>query len=219
MADPKSKPRKSLVLFATRAVLVKAGWLFPVDRLVVRLPYHLQHVGVDTYVLGAFALTLVALFAIPFSAPEWAFRVVVGVALYRLVDIYRTQLRITLVDVDTEEPGYQVLSLTRSLVLTLVNFLELIVIFALFFRAMERLIDTEAFAPALTSRLDAALYSVSTATTSGFADIHAVDRLAKAATIAEVLLAIVLLAVVLNLFLSSRGRIRQVRGRPRKRTP
>jgi|GEM_PF-5753884 len=212
MANAMSTEPKSLVLVITRAVLINVGWLFPIDRLISRLPKHLRHAAVEVYVLVGFAVMLVLLFAIPFGAPEWVFHAAVGVALYRLLDIYRTQLRITLVD--TEEPGYHVLSLTRNLVLTLVNFLELIVIFALSFRAIERLTDAEAFSPALASKFDAVLYSVSAATTSGFADMHAVHRLAKVATVGEVLLAVVLLAVVLNLFLSSRVPIRQI---PRRR--
>jgi len=188
---------------------MNAGWFFPYDHLQRRLPETIRYTSVEIYVTTWFALSVTLLGAIPFGAPQWLFAVALGLGLYRLLDIYRTQLRVVLVDV--EDPFYRgVGSLTRNLILTLVNFLELLVISALTFRAMERLTDGGAFSPTLTSKLDALLYSVSIGTTSGFADIQAVQGLAKAATIGEVLLAIVLLAVVLNLFLSSRRPIREL---------
>ncbi len=200
------RPR-SVVLFASRA-LVHSRRLFLFDYVNARLPGGMQYVGVELYVGLWLAVSAIMLFVIPFDAPQWLFVVAVVFALYRLSDVYSTQLRIVLVDIDDPaQPG--VLSLSRNIILTIANFLELLLVFAWCFRTIERLSESYAFEPELTSSLDSLLLSVSIATTSGFTDNDPIGQAAKIASIAEVLLAAVLLAVVLSIFLSSKGAIKE----------
>jgi hypothetical protein len=151
----------------------------------------------------------VFLAAAPFGAPAWIFYLFMAVGIYRLVDIYSYQLRLVLVEAwQTAYPGID--SARRRILLAVINFGELIIIFAIIFRTIERAVGAAAFEPILGGKSQAIALAVSTATGGGIFSSVPVAVASRAAMIVEVLLAVTLLLIVLSLILRA---VLTIRGR------
>ncbi len=207
MAIDQSALDRSLILRVTECVLKRSRSFFIYERLMAKVPENWNTTIGECYVL-AHLVGFAAFFgAIPLGAPAWIFGLLAVLGIYRLLDIYSFQLKVVLVDAWKKDyRGLQ--SPRRNIILSFVNFLELIVIFAFVMRTIERWMDSPAFDPELTAKSDAFVLSVSTATAAGFAPAKALALPAEFAMIIEILLALILLAVVIALFLAATPTIR-----------
>ncbi len=206
MAIDQSALERSLVLRAAEFGLNKIRLLFPYERLILILPEDKRTSGGEVYVLAHIAAFGMFFAASPFGAPAWIFYLFTALGIYRLVDIYSFQLRVVLVEV-WQEVYQGIESARRSIILTLTNFVELMIIFAIIFRTVERAVDAAAFEPVLGGKSEAIALAVSTATAAGFSAASPVVVVSRAAMIMEVLLAVLLLLIVLALFLQAWPRI------------
>jgi hypothetical protein len=211
MAIDQNAVDQSIVLRATEWALTRFRSLFLYERLMAALPEPQRASAGEIYVLAHLAGSVIFFAAAPFGTPAWIFYVFTAVGIYRLLDIYSYHLR--RVFVLAWQTGYAgVQSLRRSIFLTLVNFAELIIIFAIIFRTIERSVSAAAFAPIVGGKSEALSLAVSTATAAGFEPRSPIALAARTALIMEVILAVALLLIVVGLIVGAALRVGGRRG-------
>jgi len=155
----------------------------------------------EMYVIG-WCIMLFVLLWYPFLSK---FCLIV-VVIYRTVDAVNYRLCILFVDRYKSEWGLR--SLNRSLILLLINYLELIVGFGILYihtNSIERNSDGLLVAP-----LNALYFSVVTITTLGYGDYSPITSTGQWLVMVETLLGFVLVALVIGSFLTGLKDIKEL---------
>jgi hypothetical protein len=209
MAIDQNALERSLVLRAVEFGLTRVRSLFLYERLMAALPEAQRASAGELYVLVHLVVFVVFFSAAPFSTPAWIFYLFMALGIYRLFDVYSYQLRLALVDAwQTTHPAID--SVRRRILLAAVNFAELIIIFAIIYRTIERAVGAAAFTPVLGGKSQAIALAVSAATNGSIPTSTPVAVASRAIMTVEVLLAVTLLLIVLSLALRA---VLTIRGR------
>lgn len=173
-------------------------WGYGLRKIIVR--EERESAFIEWYVLGRLIVLLIFLIA-SWSSP-WAKSIgwLVG---WEILGLILIPLRIVLVDrrlsSDWKPKSYE-----RSFVLVLVNYFELVVSFAYFYRHF-RLVGYSCAFP-ITTIGESLYFSVVTITTLGYGDIEPITTSGRVLASAEPILGIILLVLVLGIFLVELGR-------------
>ena len=173
-----------LVSFVMPATLVR--WI-----LGHSSSYAVRRVGIEGFGLLKPIWYLVALSFAWTNHP-----LVVGISVIMSIDtLHFLAARVFLADMLKEPISYK-----RSLLLVLVNFIEITLLFAIIYFYISSLYGSTAspaFAPATLSRIQCIYFSVVTAATIGYGDITAKSTLAMAIVICQVLTSFVFVVVII----------------------
>lgn len=165
------------------------------------------HGLVEMYVLSWYlaSIVMIALAQVFASymdpAPAKGFMAVfMFLSAFRIFDCITANVQISLLEV-LHSKGREDRLTSRNVLLLGINFLEFLNNFCVIFFCMAAAGWGEF--NGVSNVVDALYFSLSTLTTLGFGDIHAVDMAAKLVVIAESLIGIVFLFIVLNVFVST----------------
>ncbi|MBA7674955.1 hypothetical protein ES703_83183 [subsurface metagenome] len=173
-------------------------WGYGLRRVIIRKER--ESAFIEWYVLGRLMVLLIFLI-VSWSSPcaKW---IVAGLVGWEIIGLILIPLRITLVDRLAED--WKPKSYERSFVLVLVNYFEMVVAFAYFYRHFG-LAGYSSGDPIKTVG-EALYFSVVTITTLGYGDIEPVTIRGRVLASAEPILGIILLVLVLGIFLVELGR-------------
>ncbi len=156
----------------------------------------------ESYVLLRFTVLCVMLIQHS-SLPRLLIFVIV---IYCIVDGFNYRLCIIFVDRYARQWGLR--SLNRSLILLLVNYLEIVVGFATLYLLTQSVGFSEK--QIVTCSLDALYFSMITITTVGYGDIRPICSIGRWLSIAETLMGIILIVIVIGTFLTGVANIRNL---------
>ncbi len=190
-------------LVVAGATLNAATWLSgkAVDALARPLQRHgirrASWWAVELYVVAALILSIaIWLFAPPGTPIGFA---LVGILFMRQLDMVATQLRIVLIDTGT--PGWGLLNVRRSLLLGLLNLLQVILVFA----AADRILATHSFCSDSCGQSPESalgfLYLSWTTITLG-SGYRPIDAVGKSLVMAEVTCAVITLVILVGWLVS-----------------
>jgi len=148
---------------------------------------------VEFYVLVwfGFLILLLNLYAL---CPLWYF--IVGIVIYRLIDIFSTQLGIIFID---RLKNGDIRSLNRSFLLLGINYFEIIVGFAIMYLA-TRSIGYSNCSNIITTPIDALYFSAVTITTLGCCDMKPIPPWGMGLAALEPILGLIIIVLVIGAF-------------------
>lgn len=152
----------------------------------------------EFYVLVWFII-LILLLWFPFQ-PLW---LLILIVIYRLIDGFN--YRLCVLFVDRYEPDWGLRSISRTLFLILINYLEIIIGFGILFlqtHSIGYVNITSKNPEVLTSPIQAFYFSTVTITTLGDGDFTPLNDIGKILITFEVILGFVFIALVLGLFIT-----------------
>lgn len=180
-------------------------WVSPSKQLKsllrIRSGYRPLHGFIDAYVIGSLCLAaalLVASSRWPAAARHFWY-LPVAIAVVRIVEILGMSFDVLVFDrVRSECQGtsHLVPSWERTLLLGLINYLELILYFALIYFVAVPYAFNEAFRPEVV--WDAVFFSTVTLTTVGYGDIQALTTASRMCAIAEALVGLLALTLIIS---------------------
>lgn len=192
----------------------RQGFLFPLVWRILRvrcwplaklLPD--SRLIIDIYILAWWIAeaALIVLCSVKLSWQGWGTWVAMCVLLYRLLDVMWVLTSMLLTG--HWKRGGSWASLERVLFLVLCNAVEILVLFGAFYWAAGLLLpNAGATTPGLSSFFDAIHFSVVTGTTLGYGSPHPQGWLAKALSIAETWVVLLLVIVLIGYVLGARDK-------------
>jgi len=130
-------------------------------------------------------------------APSWLLFLIV---IYRLVDAFN--YRLSILFVDRYKANWGLRSLARSLILILINYLEIIVCFAVLYLNTNSVESTTKPGLLISNPLDALYFSTVTITTLGYGDFVPGNDTARILVTLELIFGFIFVALVLGLLLT-----------------
>ncbi|HEV8484164.1 MAG TPA: potassium channel family protein [Blastocatellia bacterium] len=147
----------------------------------------------ESYVLGWLCLLSSMLAIWPNGA------VAATLATYRIADSFC--YRLCVLFVDRYKSAWGLRSVNRAIILAIINYLELVVGFAIIY-AWSGSVSNSTTCRVLSGSVEALYFSCVTATTVGYGDYTPNNHLGQALVVAEILMAVLLLALVLGALLT-----------------
>ncbi|HSC59480.1 MAG TPA: potassium channel family protein [Gemmatimonadales bacterium] len=157
---------------------------------------------VDVFVLASVALELTIFFTI-FEAPEWLQVVLLAMPILRILNIIEVTVNLNVFDALTAEVKPRVASVVRTLVLTGINYVELIFCFGIIYAVA--LADLHG----AHDPLDVIYFSAITQLSVGYGDIVPMNLL-RLAAVAQAMLGLFFTVVLLGRFAGLLPKIRTV---------
>lgn len=149
---------------------------------------------VEAYLIAWFVIELGVLAAVvnEVAWPAWILRTIIVV---RILDIFQTSVNMSVFDQLRTEERLVISSAVRTLVLSFLNYLELLVCFGILYTSMLELLL------GATGWLDAMYYSVVTQLTIGYGDIRPLGH-ARLVSVAQGLIAVAFTILILGRIVS-----------------
>lgn len=157
---------------------------------------------IDIYVLVKLGVLIFLLRGYPTVQREWLQTLIAGIVWYIIVDTLNYVLCVVFVDM--HEKGWLPVSYSGSLILLIVNYVQIVIGFAVLYLYTEAIgyADSEI---AISTPLEGFYFSTVTITTVGYGDMRPICSGGKWLVSVETLVGIVLLALVLNAILVKAG--------------
>lgn len=183
--------------FMAILITIRALSLVHLSKLFIR--YNKKSHFSELYVL--FWLIILAFFLFA----EYTDKFVLLLTAYRIIEGF--DYRLCIIFVDKYKPNWGLRSINRSLILLVVNYIEMIIGYAILYMG-TRSISYTAKSERVTDPIDAIYFSVVTITTLGYGDILPASSLGRVLCIAETLMGMIFVVLVIGTFLTGVSDIR-----------
>lgn len=196
-----NKP-KTYILNFWKTILTSINWLCPfqlISKIINRFGFSISHAFVDTWVLGHFILAWTVLFIFGYIYPQWLVWTLIILAAIRMIEIITYQLSILLFD-QYKNKDYALAGYRRILVLSIMNYIEILLWFAIFYRYLR--IDFYDTNKVLSTAIGSLYYSMVTISTLGYGEIYPISSLGRVVVTAQIAIGIFLLVLILSRIIS-----------------
>ncbi len=193
---------KTYILDLWIAIIRLLGWVSPfqlINKILRKSGITISHSFVDTWVLSNLILSFLALLLFTIFSCSWIRWAFIIWASLRVLELVIYQFSILLVD-QYESSKYALAGYRRILVLSLMNYVEILFWFAFFYRNWSSLFKDDYYV--LATSVGSIYYSLVTMSTLGYGEVHPLSNLTRILVTLQLAISIILLVLIVSRIIS-----------------